>query len=316
MLPYEWRSGAPVHSFAQLLAEPSAGNPSPANGVNDPGAPAPSCLNPGAMSAAEWAEKALGFKPGARQTEVLNVDAKYLILCCNRQWGKTTTIAIKALHRALSQPDQTIVIISRTKAQAGILIDRAAAFTARLDIRLRRVLGHDFSIKLPNGSRIFAVAHNGDTSVGNTANVLIVDEAAVVTDHVYWSVAPAVSRTHGNIWLLSTPRRQAGFFYNFWTSQDPRWCRIYSNVKDCPEIDPDFLEMQREADPIKYRQDFLCEFIQPADRITNMEALNRMKDPSIDQWQVPISTVSRNWRGDKPEAKPEERPKDKPDKKP
>jgi hypothetical protein len=50
-----------------------------------------------------------------------------------------------------------------------------------------------------------------------------------------------------------------------------------------------------------------------------MEALNRMKDPSIDQWQVPISTVSRNWRGDKPEEKikdkPEERPKDKRDKK-
>ena len=55
------------------------------------------------------------------------------------------------------------------------------------------------------------------------------------------------------------------------------------------------------------RQDFLCEFIQPADRITNMEALNRMKDPSIDQWQVPISTISKNWRGDKPEEEPDKK---------
>jgi hypothetical protein len=46
-------------------------------------------------------------------------------------------------------------------------------------------------------------------------------------------------------------------------------------------------------------QDFLCEFLQPADRIMNMEALNRMKDPTIDQWQVPISTISKNWRAEK-----------------
>jgi hypothetical protein len=52
-----------------------------------------------------WAEKMFNFKPSVKQAEVLDIDAKYMILCCNRQWGKTTTIALKSLHRALTMKD-------------------------------------------------------------------------------------------------------------------------------------------------------------------------------------------------------------------
>ncbi|MBL8239315.1 MAG: terminase family protein, partial [Bryobacterales bacterium] len=225
---------------------------------------------------ASWAQSKLNFQPSPKQAEVLNTDARYLILCCNRQWGKTTTIAVKALHHALHHPDQTIVILSRTKHQASILINRASVLTQRLGLRVRRVMGFPFSVQLPNGSSIIAVAHSGDTSVGNTANVLIVDEAALVQDHVYWLVSASVSRTKGKIWLLSTPRRQAGFFFNIWHNADPRWTRILSTVADCPEIDADYLAMQRDSDPIRYRQDFLCEFIQPADRMIDAETFQRM----------------------------------------
>ena len=225
----------------------------------------------------EWAEKMLNFTPSAKQAEVLDSEARYLILCCNRQWGKTTTIALKALHRALTIPDQTIVILSRSKIQANILIERARMFAARLGHKIRRALGHQFSLKLDNGSQIFAVAHTTDTSVGPTADVLIVDEAALVKDLVYFSVSPATARTHGAIWLMSTPRRPAGFFYNIWKSQeDTRWHKIFSPVSDCPDIDPEFLAMQKRADEVKYSQDFLCEFTQPADRLFTVEMLDEM----------------------------------------
>ena len=233
------------------------------------------------LKTSEWAQKLLNFTPSAKQAEVLDIDAKYLILCCNRQWGKTTTIALKALHRALTIPDQTIVIISRTKIQAGILIDRACNFAVRLGHKIRRALGHQFSLKLDNGSQIFAVAHTTDTSVGNTANVLIVDEAALVKDQVFFSVSPAVARTHGAIWLMSTPRRPAGFFYNFWKSGDPNWHKVFSTVADCPDIDPEFLAMQKRIDEIKYGQDFLCEFLQPANRLFTVEMIDNMRKPRV-----------------------------------
>jgi hypothetical protein len=239
------------------------------------------------QTVSQWAETALGFQPSATQKQVLDNDAKYLILCCNRQWGKTTTIAIKALYRAIHHADQSIVIISRTKLQAGILIERACNFALRLGYKLRRALGQRNSLKLPNGSSIFAVAHSQDTSAGNTANVLVIDEAALVRDTVYSSVSSFLARTHGATWLLSTPRRQAGFFYNIWHSKDTRWSRVLSTVKDCPEIDPDLLEILRETDPIKYRQDFLCEFIQPAGHLVSVDILDAMVDPTLDPWQVP-----------------------------
>jgi len=230
----------------------------------------------------EWAKSALNFTPSLKQAEVLDSDARYLILCCNRQWGKTTTIALKALHRAITIPDQTIVIISRTKIQAGILIERAGLFAVRLGLNIRRVLGRQFSLKLANGSQIFAVAHTTDTSVGPTADVLIVDEAALVKDQVYFSVSPFTARTYGAIWLMSTPRRPAGFFYNIWRGQeDSRWHKVFSTVVDCPDIDPEFLAMQKKIDEIKYGQDFLCEFLQPADRLFTVEMIDNMLKPRV-----------------------------------
>ena len=107
-------------------------------------------------------------------------------------------------------PDQTIVILSRSKIQANILIERARMFAARLGHKIRRASGHQFSLKLDNGSQIFAGTQITDTSDGNTANVLIVDEAALVKDLFYFSVSPATARTHGAIWLMSTPAPPGG----------------------------------------------------------------------------------------------------------
>ena len=153
-------------------------------------------------------------------------------------------------------------------------------FAVRLGHKIRRASDHQFSLKLDNGSQIFAVAHTTDESVGPTANVLIVDEAALVKDQVFFPVSPTTARTYGDIWLMSTPRRPAGFFYNIWRSQeDTRWHKIFSPVSDCPDIDPEFLAMQKRAGEVKYRRDFLCEFTQPADRLFTVEMSDNMLKP-------------------------------------
>ncbi|MBL8236271.1 MAG: terminase family protein [Bryobacterales bacterium] len=220
----------------------------------------------------EWAASKLDFTPSPKQAEILTSEAKYLILCCNRQWGKTTTIAAKALYAALQTPKLKIAVVARSKEQAGILIDNATEFAITLGLRTRRVPGKQQSLQLPNLSRIVAVPHTLHSSLGRTAHILIVDEAAKVTDEVYYAVSPFVSRTNGKIWLLSTPTRQTGFFYNFWHDTESNWHRVFSNVEDCPGIDRDYLAMQQRANPIRYSQDFLCQFVQPANRLCSREA--------------------------------------------
>ena len=224
----------------------------------------------------QWAAQTFGINLSEKQTQLVDSDSKYLMACFNRQGGKTTAAAIKALHRCLHYPGHIIVVISRSLEQAGILIQVFSDMAVRLGYRIRRVLGNRHSFALPNGSQIRAVAHNEDTSAGRTANVLIVDEAARVWDKVYTTVSAFVSRSHGSLWLLSTPKGQTGFFYNYWHNKDESWQRIFSNVDECPDLDPEYLRIQKLADPITYAQDFECKFIQPGGFLTTREFIDQM----------------------------------------
>ena len=219
----------------------------------------------------QWAKEKVSFSASPKQAEVLDSEAKYLILCCNRQWGKTTTIAVKALHHCLHHPRQCVIVLARAVEQAAMIVERAIECAVLLGLKTPRYNGRRYSLALPNGSRIIAIPHTETTSLGRTANVLIVDEAAVVKDSVYFSVAAFISRTHGRIWMMSTPARQAGFFYNFWHDQDNGFHKVFSPVADCPAIDPTYLAMLRRASPTKYAQQFECKFMQPSDYLTNRE---------------------------------------------
>jgi len=254
--PYRLKSAPPVQATAEVC--PNA---------EDTARP---------QSTSAWAKEKLGFEASPRQAEVLDVDARYLMLCCNRQWGKTTVIALKSLRHALLKPGVSICVISRTKEQAALLIEKVSDAAVYLGLPIRRVLGQRHSFRFPNGSQIVAVAHNADTSAGRTAHILVVDEAARVSDKVFFSVSRFITRTNGAIWLLSTPNRQFGFFYNHWHDKDPRWTRIFSNVRDCPDIDPDYLALQKSIDPHGYQTDFECQFLQPPEYLVSRELLDRL----------------------------------------
>ena len=111
---------------------------------------------PNAESPADWAARALHFQPSKLQTEILNYTGDRLILCCARQWGKSTIVAIKALYEAVHNPGTVTIILSRTKPQASIILQRIRANMAALGFPIKRHQGRDHSIALPNGAAIFA----------------------------------------------------------------------------------------------------------------------------------------------------------------
>jgi hypothetical protein len=101
----------------------------------------------------QWAKDTFNFKPNKIQQKVLDANSKRLILCCNRQWGKSTVIALKALHYAMEHPKSVIVVVSRTEKQGGELLARALDFASLLKLPKRRVPGYTHSILLPNEAR-------------------------------------------------------------------------------------------------------------------------------------------------------------------
>jgi len=205
----------------------------------------------------EWAKQSLGFEPDAIQQTVLDHEAHRLILCCARQWGKTTIIAIKALHTAIFHPGTEIVVISKSLKQAGVLLNTVRQSAAILGLPRKRVLGHENSLHLPNGSKIYAVANSEKSSRGYTANIVIVDEAALIPDDVIGSVKPALTRTNGKFWLLSTPHGQTGLFYHVWHEKTlTDWFKVKATIEDAPYATPEFIAEQKRLFPFNFRQDF------------------------------------------------------------
>ncbi|MBI2686715.1 MAG: hypothetical protein HYX27_10400 [Acidobacteria bacterium] len=235
----------------------------------------------------QWAEEQFNFKPTTIQKRVLDTGTKRLILCCNRQWGKSTVIALKALHHAIQHPNSSIVVISRTERQGGLLIQKAIDFATLTGRPPKRVRGYEHSLQLPNGARIYAIAHSTQSGPGRTADVLIFDEAAIVHDTVFSLALPFVARTGGAVWLLSTPRGQTGFFYNLWHDKDPQWTRVLSTVDDCPDIPKEFIELHRKGAPQLFRQEFYCEFTPAPGRLISRERLQQMYDPSLNSRMLP-----------------------------
>ncbi len=214
------------------------------------------------LSASEFARKQLGFEPDEMQTAVLDSVARRGILNCTRQWGKSTVLAAKAVHRAWTRPGVTVLVASPSLRQSGEFIRKAAEFLRRLDVKRRGDGDNASSLLLPNGSRIVGLPGSEATVRGFSAvSLLLIDEAARVTDAMYLSLRPMLVTSGGEIWLMSTPWGERGFFYDTWT-HGKGWEQHMVRATECPRIPADVLEEEREAmGKAWFRQEYLCEFL-------------------------------------------------------
>ena len=101
------------------------------------------------------------------------------------------------------------------------------------------------------------------TSRGWSAvSVLLIDEAARVSDAVYHTVRPMLAVSRGRIVLLSTPNGARGFFWQTFTGTDPDWLRVEVSAEHCPRISPAWLARERERiGRYWYEQEYQCRFV-------------------------------------------------------
>ncbi|KKK70351.1 hypothetical protein LCGC14_2924860, partial [marine sediment metagenome] len=117
-------------------------------------------------------------------------------------------------------------------------------------------------IQLTNKSVIHCLPA-GDTGygiMGFTIDLLIADEAAFIPEEVWASITPALAITHGNIWLLSTPKLKEGYYYRCF--EDPDFTSFHTSSEDCPRKDQVFLDYQKSWMTIsQYAQMYKGEFV-------------------------------------------------------
>jgi hypothetical protein len=217
---------------------------------------------PEPQDAVEWARRKLGFVADAKQAEVLAASVRRGILNCSRQWGKSTTCAIKAVHYAQFHPQSLVLVASPSLRQSGEFLRKAEKAVAQLGYPVRGDGTNACSVVLPNGSRIVGLPEREDTvRCFSSVGLMIIDEASRVSDDMYHALRPMIAVGGGALWLMSTPNGKSGFFYREWTGTK-QWVRVQATAEECSRIPKDFLDEERQTlSEDKFRREYNCEFL-------------------------------------------------------
>lgn len=247
--------------------------------------------------AALFARERCGFEPDRRQAEVLRFDGRRVILNCTRQWGKSTVTAVKAVHRAVMEPDSFILVVTPSERQSLIFLRKAAELVRRLGSKVRGDGDNEISLLLPNGSRIVGLPGKERRVRGfSEVSLLVIDEASRVEEPMYHAVRPMLAVGDGDLGMLSTPYGQQGFFHRTWMSGDAEWVRVEVRAQDCPRISPRFLEEERaELGERCFRQEYECEFVGEADSLLQRECVERAMVDAVEPLYGAAGAGRRQW---------------------
>jgi hypothetical protein len=243
---------------------------------------------PEVVDAAEFGRTRLGIEFDAKQVAVLRSNAKRGILNCSRQWGKSTVGAAMAVHRAYSRAGSLVLVASPTERQSAEFLRKAAEMVRRLGIRPRGDGRNAISIELPNRSRIIGLPGTEATVRGFSAvSLVIIDEAAWVRDEMYAALRPMLAVGDGDLWLMSTPCGQRGFFYEVWQGTGEDWFRVSVQGTECPRISADFLARERAGlGSTKFSQEYLCEFTGDGTEYFDRLLVEAALDESYTEWKL------------------------------
>lgn len=234
------------------------------------------------LQPSQFATDTLGFTPDPIQQQVLDSTTSRLLLCCSRQWGKSTTTAARAVYEASVRPGALILIAAPGSRQSAEVFLRCASFLARVRIARRGDGLNPISFLLPNGSRIVGLPNSEATIRGFSAPAfLLIDEASRVPDALYHALLPMLATNpKALVWILSTPHGRQGFFYHEWASATTRFERVTVTADDCPRIPRDFLEEQAATLPRHlFEQEYLCKFHSPEGSLLTDEEVTGAIDP-------------------------------------
>jgi hypothetical protein len=193
---------------------------------------------------------AQGLTPDGWQRDFLLSAARRVLLNCCRQSGKSTTTAALALHTALFRPGALVLLLSPTQRQSHELFRKVLdAYNAVgrpvPPVRDAQTVSR---LELANGSRIIGLPGKEGTIRGfSKAALLIIDEAARVSDDLYRSVRPMLAVSQGRLVALSTPFGQRGWFFQEWQRPASSWKKVRVSWRDCPRISEAFIAEERLA---------------------------------------------------------------------
>jgi hypothetical protein len=169
-----------------------------------------------------------GMTPDPWQTTLLRSSSDRVLVLASRQVGKSQTSAALALKTALLD-EALVLLLSPSLRQSSELFLKVLALYRDLGRPVPTIKPRDNALKLElaNGSRIISLPGTEATVRGySKAAMLIIDEAARVSDDLYLSVRPMLAVSGGSLVCVSSAYAKIGWYFTEYTTGSDRWERF------------------------------------------------------------------------------------------
>ena len=220
--------------------------------------------------------RAAGIDPDEWQQKLLFSTEKRIILNCCRRSGKSTIVALVSLYHALNFAQALVLVLSPSLRQSSELFKKIIFFSKALGHPLPVEVQTGLALELANGSRIVSLPSKEQTVRGfSGVSLIVIDEAARVSDDLDCAVRPMLAVSGGRMILLSTPSGKRGFFYEACQNEHERF-KVEINADQCPRITPEFLAEERTKYPSWFfQQEDDCEFRDTTTSLLSREVIER-----------------------------------------
>ena len=257
----------------------------------------------------------IGLDPFPWQQAVLKDPSTRIVINGARQIGKSTIMSAFVCHHAKYFPGSLCVILAPSKDQAAIDMRKIIEFIAQDPSYPETKHETTEEIELLNGSWIKVVAATDKGARGySNPDIILLDECSRIPDEVFDAVKPMITNNPlARIIEISTPNGKLGFFYNHYHLD--RWSKylitspwdvmtdggtpilferdtsrkhllelmelkesddlkIYVSPRHMNKVEQE--ENVESMSYMKYRQEFLCEFVDAQDQVFGQDLIRKM----------------------------------------
>lgn len=206
------------------------------------------------------------FELRGYQREIFELSGKVNVVCMSRQIGKTYTLGLLGLIRALNF-DRQVTVFGATEYHARKVLDYAEKFAKEMGVDVERKKNN---LSIEKGGSLVARGGSVRSGRGDSGDVIL-DEFAFLNDpkEFFEAVKPIISADpHYKMWVSSTPNghnyfetllnRYPHVICSRSRAHDEFGLSIFSEI-DGREILPD-VALSEAVDPVKYRQNYECDF--------------------------------------------------------
>lgn len=195
-------------------------------------------------------------------------EKRFWVHIAGRRTGKSYSAAILAFAKLL-EPGQQVMVVAPNFSLSSIIWDYVTDLIKLMNIEVDKFNQKDKVVKLINGS-IFRLlsANNRDSLVGRAANLLIIDEAAIIPNDEYFirDLRPALSTFKDSrcLWI-STPRGKGNYLYDYYmrgqNEEYEDWGSAVYTWRSNPRLsEKDVMEAKRSMTRALFAQEYECEW--------------------------------------------------------